>query len=941
MPGAADDSFSETLSVSDELGASATVASAGGPVLTTDPDGGIVGEQGRVQPGTPIGRYVVLSRLGAGAMGVVLAAYDPELDRKVALKLLKQRGKDEESARLRLQREAQALAKLGHPNVVAVHDVGVHEGQLFVGMEFVEGKTLGEWMAEVKTPRPWREVLPVLEAAGRGLAAAHAAGLVHRDFKPDNVMLGDDGRVRVMDFGLARAREDAPGTESIELTESVMQRELGDRALDSQLTRTGTMMGTPAYMAREQWERSKADARSDQFAFCVTLYEALYGHRPFEGTTLMALAWAVREGKVETAPRGSTVPGWLRAVVLRGLSPEPEKRWPDMESLLTALGDDPAQRRRQWLVGVAVVGVFGGLAGAAVMTREEPTPVCAGMDAPLEGVWDETRRAEVRSALVGSDLAYAADTADRVERALDDYASTWASARQDACQAHHRGEQSARLLDLRMACLDRRLDHLRATVEVLVDSDRSIVARAAQMAAKLPDLEQCSDADALEAEIRPPDDPEVAKEVQRLEGELARALALQQAGRYDEGLQLAKTVTERAAQLDYEPLRVRAWQRLGELQSDSGDYEAAAETLELAVESALALQMANEGAGASAILIFVLGTQLHRPEDALEWERIARPLARAAGTGTARGRYENAMGLIARQQRRLDDARTHYRAAIEHWESPVRKADSMDNLGVLETGAGNFEEARKHHARALEIKERELGPDHPDVAGILINLGNAAHGEKRNDEAIANYRRGLEILEASLGPEHPNVGVAAANVGMIEAEQGEFEAAKAHIERARAIFVAKLGPKHANVGHLDRYLGDVEAQQEHWEEASTHYRSALVILEEALGTNQVPVAGVLHNLGEWSRRLDKYPQAIADLERSLAIRVEIDEKPAEIASTRFALARALWDAPPDEGRDHKRATRLAKQALATQAEAGEEGKEKMAEVEAWLEERGI
>jgi serine/threonine protein kinase len=287
-------------------------------------------------PGDVVGRYVVLSRLGAGAMGVVLAAYDPELDRKIALKLLKPRASgDRATAQSRLQREAQALAKLSHPSVVGVHDVGVHESRVFLAMEFIEGRTLGQWLEA--GGRSWQEIVEVFAAAGRGLEAAHAQGLIHRDFKPENVMVGADGRVRVMDFGLARADTDD--------VESSLPPDAEDdtgistaSALSTRLTRTGAVMGTPAYMAPEQFQRRELDARTDQFAYCVALYEALYRTRPFEGKTLGRLVLAVTEGSVVTPPRNTDVPGWLAELVMRGLRPGPEDRFADMTELLAAFG---------------------------------------------------------------------------------------------------------------------------------------------------------------------------------------------------------------------------------------------------------------------------------------------------------------------------------------------------------------------------------------------------------------------------------------------------------------------------------------------------------------------------------------------------------------------------------------------------------------------------
>jgi len=302
-----------------------------------------------VERGSTIGRYLVISRVGEGGMGVVFAAYDPQLDRRVALKLLRPRGRDLARARRRLQREAQALAKLDHPNVVAVHDVGIHAEQLFIAMEFVEGQTLGEWMATSPATssgsvdagraaarvRPWREVLKVFGQAGRGLAAAHEAGLVHRDFKPDNVMLSEGGRVRVMDFGVARI-DDEPTSDVTEHGAQV-----------GSLTQTGAILGTPAYMSLEQFFGRTVDARSDQFSFCVALYEALYGERPFDGETIGSLVAARVEGVVRGPGRSGSVPGWVRAVVVRGLSSQPEKRFESMQALLDALAADPVARRRQ------------------------------------------------------------------------------------------------------------------------------------------------------------------------------------------------------------------------------------------------------------------------------------------------------------------------------------------------------------------------------------------------------------------------------------------------------------------------------------------------------------------------------------------------------------------------------------------------------------------
>src|SRR6266700_1741889 len=323
---------------------------------------------------TAIGRYVVLEMIGRGAMGEVYAAYDPKLNRKVAIKLLRSRPGTvvDPTLRLRMMREAQAIAKLSHPNVVVVHDVGALGSQVFVAMEFVDGQTLSSWL--LQQPRPWPEVLKIFVDAGRGLAAAHDKSLVHRDFKPDNVMIGADGHVRVMDFGLARSTEGnrrwvGPPPERVPASDAPAPPGSGASATEStgdltvtrhvspvhgptdapaeaasditilQLTHAGAVMGTPAYMAPEQFQGRDTDPRSDQFSFCVALYEGLYRERPFRGQTFDEMEANVLGGNVRPPPPGTSVPQRLRKLLLRGLEADPSARWPSMKELLAALED--------------------------------------------------------------------------------------------------------------------------------------------------------------------------------------------------------------------------------------------------------------------------------------------------------------------------------------------------------------------------------------------------------------------------------------------------------------------------------------------------------------------------------------------------------------------------------------------------------------------------
>ena len=317
-----------------------------------------------VAVGDQIGRYVVLRRIGAGGMGVVFAAYDPQLDRRVALKLLRTgMGLGEGEAKARLVREAQAIAQLSHPHVVAVYDVGTAaSGEVYVAMEFVEGDTLTHWLQ--RWERSWRDLLDVFRDAGLGLAAAHGVGLLHRDFKPDNVLVGSDGRVRVSDFGLARSLvtgDDSDGQPTPELA-----------TLRVTLTATGAVMGTPRYMAPEQLRGKDVTAAADQFSFCVALYEALYGAHPFVGDTAAKM---IEEGaRMRPPPDGKGAPAVVATILARGLDPVPARRFPSMTALLAELAHaiTPPRRRTVAIIGAAAL-VLGGAAAATVISpRPEP-----------------------------------------------------------------------------------------------------------------------------------------------------------------------------------------------------------------------------------------------------------------------------------------------------------------------------------------------------------------------------------------------------------------------------------------------------------------------------------------------------------------------------------------------------------------------------------------
>ncbi|HWB75275.1 MAG TPA: serine/threonine-protein kinase, partial [Nannocystaceae bacterium] len=372
-----------------------------------------------LERGVSVGRYVLLDELGRGGMGIVYAAFDPELDRKVAIKLLRVRDEDATQARARLLREAQAMARLDHPNVVAVHDVGTFDDHVFVAMEFVDGVTLRAWARA--QPRGWREVVEVMTLAGRGLAAAHGVGLVHGDFKPDNVMIGggrsgSGPRIRVMDFGLARREGEQTGAD--------------EHARSALL-----VIGTPGYVAPERLAGQPSDARADQFAFGVSLWELLYGVPAFGGTTPLEIASNVVQGQLASPPRSADVPGWLRALVLRALSAKPQDRFATLDELLAALTRDPSRRRRRaaLLLGSAAIVVAG--LSAQRIQRAHALASCDVAGDEIRGVWNDARRADMHVAFDASGAGNAVTTWAKVAPLLDAYVDEWSIARTRVCAA--------------------------------------------------------------------------------------------------------------------------------------------------------------------------------------------------------------------------------------------------------------------------------------------------------------------------------------------------------------------------------------------------------------------------------------------------------------------------------------------------------------------------
>jgi len=642
------------------------------------------GHPGSPAPELAVGRYRLLQLVGRGGMGEVYAAHDPELDRRVAIKILRADARaDNNIEAARLAREAQAVAKLSHPNVVAIYDVGSSAGRMFLAMELVEGDTLAAWLAH--HTRTTSEILSIFLMAGRGLAAAHRAGIVHRDFKPQNVMVAGDGSARVMDFGLAAAG--GPGH-----TEQV------------RLTKVGAVLGTPLYMSPEQMVGQTVDPRADQFSFCVALWEALHGARPFEGSTLLELRGDVLAGRPRAGPLRSRVPRRIQAALLRGLSVDRRWRFPDMKALLDELTAAPTGApTRTAAVGVALGLALAGLLGGGGLWRARARKVAAcDPAAKLANVWETTAdgrmRLEMRTAFLGvtSDVPDARERFDRVSQILDGYANEWATASRDACEAVSRAADSA--TGLRINCLERRRAELAALTDVLAHADAKVVRRSIAAVSSLARVDRCADLVALRsAPPLPPDSRELRARVDQLTGRLLTLRASAAAGHDWQSLEPIGALTEDIRAANYEPLLVETLLVDARIRSPF-DPEGAIPLYEEAYRHAETLHLDDFGAEAAIQLAAIVGTFQHRFPDAERWARLG----------------EVALGQAGEHER------------LRGWFFNVR--------GALEAAEGQWRRAEIDFASSASVRERALGSAHPDLAASLVNLSKAT---LMLDEAVA------------------------------------------------------------------------------------------------------------------------------------------------------------------------------------------------------------
>ena len=970
-------------------------------------------------------RYIVLDELGRGGMGIVYRAYDPELDRRLALKLIHERDRDALGSE-RLLREAQALAQLSHPNVVAVYDVGTFGSSVFMTMELVEGTTLRAWLRA--TRRSPAEILDVFLAAGEGLAAAHRAQIVHRDFKPSNLLIGADGRVRVADFGLARSvvarasaapqSSDAGPIESSETTgEATTVPELrraeasrsvadsvktpgekdptpspstdpsgtrtprSDRSSD-QLTAEGTILGTPEYMSPEQYDGHAVDALSDQYSYCVCLWEAFHGYRPPRGKLARELSERGRRPRFAKARRGASVavPRRARAVLARGLSERPEDRYPSMEALLVDLRLARHPPRPLWPVALAGAGLVAVALFGYRGVRERQTSLCQGAPAKMSAIWNPARRDAVRGAFMASGAPYAEHAFGAVSAAIDRYTEDWAAGYTTACEdTRLRGEQSEDMLDRRMACLEQRRLELGARVDVLAHADRASLEKAAQTAHSLSPLRDCADRARLASRVMPPDGATRA-EVERSWEELGRAKALFESGRYVEGEPVARAVAEQAITLRYRPLEADAQLTLAHLLDAKGEYTPAEAMLRKALRAAQAGGVEDVAARAWIGLVKVVGVRLQHHAEAHEWALDAETHLEAVRSSDAtlglllsaesdllyqEGKFEQAVetGQKARgilvgalgpaaapvaevlktignadaDLGKTDAARADYEQARDIWEKALGPehpavAAAWNNLGTLQLEHESFDGALANFRRALDIWTRSLGPDHPMVAIATSNIGEALRALGDREGATTAFRSALAIRTRALGADHPLCANNIANLGNIALDLGDYGEAYRWYEQALEIWEKRLGPKDQHVATALTGLGDALVAQKSFAKALPLYQRALAIQEEALGPEHLYLVDALAGLGHAHFGLHQDRVARERFERALKLAEAQEADPVLLAGIRLGLAETLWRTGNDEARARALAV-AARDGFVPLGKRGERGAKKANE---WL-----
>jgi len=792
--------------------------------------------------GHAVGRYVIGDLLGSGAMGRVYSAWEPELDRRVAIKVLVAHGDD---ARARIVREAQAMAKLDHPNVVGVHEVGTSPDGVFVAMELVEGQTLRAWASsqqpssqQPSTPRPWRQLATVLAEVAHGLEAVHAAGVTHRDIKPDNIIVGSDGRTRLGDFGLARSGVAAAVPPS------------SDDAVLATGTPVTAIAGTPAYMAPEVLRGGSATAASDQYSFGVMAYEVLAGHRPVTGTSWKELLAAIEANEV--APlRG--VPGWLDEVVRRCLSVDPRRRFGSMREIATLIVARSVQRNPAWMLG-------GALAAAALASAATLLLVGGEAQRPAEPSCDQIATAEIEATWNVKASSRLATIGAPARAALDLWTRSWMNDRSATCRAAPTLVASKRVA--RERCFEQRRAELGALLARLeapapVVTSGSTVTGAEWPAAiagdrvtdalmALPSPVECLVADAGMADPLPLD-PALASIAREVEVALPTIRAANALGDSRPMLAMSSSVVVRARASGHAPTLAEA------LLVQAETLRGASQLVEAQVTARDALAAAERGhddGTAARAWITRVAIAGDRRELALaeDFGAIAGAAIDRAGASPhlvgmlfkLRGLIAYNRGLFTEATQLLTEAHTRFTASAGALSLEVATIESA--LGSVARAAGDLDAAERWHTHALEIDRSLRAKIHPDIARDLHNIAGVLRLRGNLDGATSFYLQALAIEEASRGPRSVEAALTHNSLGLVALAQQDWPAARRELVLARDLLVAAdHGDRafaHHNLGLLEAAIGDHRL-------AFTHYERAAATYATTIGTKTAPAIRLL------------------------------------------------------------------------------------------------
>ncbi len=730
--------------------------------------------------GLVVGRYVVLDAIGAGALGEVFSAWDSTLERTVALKWLypSVSGKDRDGLRQRLVAEARALAKVEHPNVVSVYDVLAHERADVIVMELVQhARSL---RAVMDGTRAWQRTVTRFIAAADGLVAAHAAGVIHRDFKPDNVLLDGAGRVVLVDFGLARTSD--PGALAHGTT-----------------SKHSTVSGTPAYLSPERWQGRAADEASDQFSFCVSLWECLCGTVPFQAIDL--------PGRLEEIGKGPpSLPGVnarVGAALRRGLSTEPTARWPSMKALRDELRAslEVPKRRRVYAGGAALLAVSGGLfllGARQIRTR------CDAADAPVRAVWTAARRDAVTTSFEATKHPAATALAARVVQLVGDTVEALASTRKRACVATTFEGDSDALLSARQTCVARRVSDIDALVHGFEAADGRAVERAVGAVESLAPAGDCFEASLGVTDPIPSGSARAA--VDATIAKVASVRAMRLLGKMKDSVSLAETVAAEARAAGWRPLTSDALLEWGHGLQRLQKYDDARLKQVEALELAMTARDEKQAFAAAVALAYLDGVERKRAESGATWLTLANALsepARVQGTPEAL-RLANVQAVMLIRADKAAEAAV----LLSRLEQELGKAGQLEtvnggrvltNLGGALRESGHPAEGVEASKRSLVVMEKVLSANHPDVATAVNNLGSALADLERFDEAAPYFQRSVELREQLFGKDALVLATPHYNLGELAFRRGDGKTALEEYGLSLRIVERAQGPDHDDV----------------------------------------------------------------------------------------------------------------------------------------------